>query len=116
MPLNSRPADDRSQDAAVTGPLSTLELPSRSRPRPSVVTAVSATDAPEQPLALRALRPAPRRDLPDHVYDPVRQVAVDLAGRPLAPTLGKDWTSLEGTHTDGDGGDNETWDWEENNK
>lgn len=67
----------------------------------------------EMPLALRQLDDAPERDLPDYRYDPVRQVAVDTAGRPLAPSMKKDWTSIKETHTDGDGGDNEQWTWEE---
>ena len=84
----------------------------RGRPRaggPSSKTSCSAT----RPLALRSLQPAPDRDLPEYVYDPHRQIAVDPAGHPLGPTLKKDWTSTEGTHTDGDGGDNESWGWEE---
>ncbi len=76
---------------------------------PSSVASCSAT----RPLALRNLRPAPNRDLPEYVYDPRRQIATDHAGQPLAPNLGKDWTTTEGTHTDGDGGDNESWGWEE---
>lgn len=66
-----------------------------------------------RPLALRAMRPAPSRELPRYVYDPVRQVAVDEDGLAVAGKKGKDWTSYESTHTDGDGGDNETWGWEE---
>jgi putative ATP-grasp target RiPP len=62
---------------------------------------------------LRSLQPAPDRDLPEYVYDPQRQIATDPAGHPWGPTLKKDWTSTEGTHTDGDGGDNESWGWEE---
>ncbi|MFI6031888.1 putative ATP-grasp-modified RiPP [Amycolatopsis magusensis] len=50
---------------------------------------------------------------PQHSYDPVAQIAVDTHGRPLTPNLAKDWTTIEGTHTDGDGGDNESWSWEE---
>ena len=53
------------------------------------------------------------RAIPEHVYDPVRQLATDPGGWPLAPDLKKDWTTIEGTHTDGDGGDNELWEWEE---
>jgi putative ATP-grasp target RiPP len=50
--------------------------------------------------------------VPEYVYDPQRQIATDPAGDPLGPFLKKDWTSIPGTHTDGDGGDNETYDWE----
>ncbi|MEU3628730.1 putative ATP-grasp-modified RiPP [Amycolatopsis coloradensis] len=117
MPLESIAADEESQDGSVTGPLSTIEIRRRARsPRASSATSASSPETPEQPLALRALRPAPRQDLPDYLYDPIRQVAVDDSGHPLTPNLAKEHTSLEGTHTDGDGGDNETWAWEENNE
>ena len=66
-----------------------------------------------RPLVLRSLHEAPDRDLPEYVYDPQRQIATDPAGQPLGPNLKKDWTTTEGTHTDGDGGDNESWGWEE---
>ncbi|MGQ0778438.1 MAG: putative ATP-grasp-modified RiPP [Pseudonocardiales bacterium] len=72
-------------------------------------TSCSAT----RPLALRVLQPAPDRDVPEYVYDPKRQIATDPAGAPWGPRMDKEWTSIEGTHTDGDGGDNETYDWEE---
>lgn len=73
----------------------------------------SETSSPAtRPIALGWLRPAAAKELPDYVYDPQRQVAVDAAGVTLAPQLGKEWTS-DGTHTDGDGGDNEGWSWEE---
>jgi putative ATP-grasp target RiPP len=65
------------------------------------------------PLVLHGLEPAPRRDVPPHRYDPIRQVAVTEDGLPLLPTLEKDWTTIAGTETDGDGGDNESWTWEE---
>ncbi|MGQ0774006.1 MAG: putative ATP-grasp-modified RiPP [Pseudonocardiales bacterium] len=72
------------------------------------------TSCPEtMPLVLRSLHPAPECDVPEYVYDPQRQIATDPAGAPLGPFLAKDWTSTEGTHTDGDGGDNESWGWEE---
>lgn len=66
-----------------------------------------------RPFVLRVAREAPVGEVPAHLFDPVRQVATDLEGRPLAPMLKKDWTTYESTHTDGDGGDNETWGWEE---
>ncbi|MGH3978849.1 MAG: putative ATP-grasp-modified RiPP [Pseudonocardiaceae bacterium] len=50
--------------------------------------------------------------MPEYVYDPLRQIATDPAGAPLVPNLKKDWAT-DGTHTDGDGGDNEGWGWEE---
>jgi putative ATP-grasp target RiPP len=65
------------------------------------------------PLVLRVLEPAPERDVPGYRYDPVQQVAVDPDGRPISPHLKKEWTTIPGTHTDGDGGDNELWTWEE---
>ncbi|MGH3834475.1 MAG: putative ATP-grasp-modified RiPP [Pseudonocardiaceae bacterium] len=91
-------------------PLSSVGV--RSTPRtggPSSATSCLAT----RPLVLRSLQPAPVRGLPEYVYDPRRQIATDPAGDPLGPNLKKDWTTIEGTHTDGDGGDNETYGWEE---
>lgn len=76
---------------------------------PSSATSCSAT----RPLALRILHPAPDHNVPEYVYDPQRQIATDPAGAPLGPRLDKDWTSIKGTHQDGDGGDNETYGWEE---
>lgn len=103
---NDAPAD------SLTGPLSSIEIPIF---RPGAATGVTPRTRPTaaRPLALRGLRPAPEREIPAHLYDPVAQVATDLNGRPLVPDLKKDWTTIEGTHTDGDGGDNEMWDWEE---
>ena len=52
-------------------------------------------------------------------YDPRRQIAITAGSEdddelvPVEPDLTKDWTTVEGTHTDGDGGDNELWGWEE---
>ncbi|MGH3925470.1 MAG: putative ATP-grasp-modified RiPP [Pseudonocardiaceae bacterium] len=66
-----------------------------------------------RPLVLHSLHPAPDRDVPEYVYDPQRQIATDPTGVPLGPHLEKQWTTTEGTHTDGDGGDNENWGWEE---
>jgi hypothetical protein len=40
------------------------------------------------------------------MYDPQRQIATDPAGYPLGPNLKKGWITTEGTHTNGDGGDN----------
>lgn len=65
------------------------------------------------PLVLRRLHPVPVQEMPEYVYDPQRQIATDLAGAPWAPRLEKQWTTTAGTHTDGDGGDNENWGWEE---
>ena len=76
---------------------------------PGGATSCSATT----PLALRSLQPAPDSDVPPYLYDSLRQVATDLAGAPLGPWLDKQWTTIPGTHRDGDGGDNENWDWEE---
>jgi putative ATP-grasp target RiPP len=107
------PSDDALANP-LTSPLSSIEIPT-GRPRdPAALDADTPTPHPAgRPLALRELRPAPDREIPEHGYDPVRQIATDSAGRPLAPDLKKDWTTIEGTHTDGDGGDNELWDWEE---
>jgi putative ATP-grasp target RiPP len=81
---------------------------------PSVEQSASDTGSPvTRPFALRSMIEAGSREIPDYTYDPARQLAVDHAGHPLAPQMKKDWTSYESTHTDGDGGDNETWGWEE---
>ncbi|WP_370943675.1 putative ATP-grasp-modified RiPP [Amycolatopsis sp. cg5] len=76
----------------------------------------SAPSFATTPIVLRVRHSAPGPERPRYVYDGERQIATDLLGRPLAPTLAKDWTSYESTHTDGDGGDNETWGWEEQQK
>lgn len=70
----------------------------------------------QTPLVLRVLCDAPAGSTPPFRYDPDRQIATDPTGQPLTPALAKDWTSYESTHTDGDGGDNETWGWEEQQK
>jgi hypothetical protein len=91
-------------------PLSSVGV--RRTPRtggPSTETSCSAT----RPLVLRGVQLAPDRDIPEYVYDLRRQIATDPTGYPLGPNLKKDWTTVEGTHTDGDGGDNESWSWEE---
>jgi len=91
-------------------PLASVGVRDTSRAhRPGYAMSCLAT----RPLILRGLQPAPERDVPEYVYDPLRQIATDPAGAPLGPRLAKDWTSAEGTHTDGDGGDNESWGWEE---
>jgi putative ATP-grasp target RiPP len=98
------------------GPLSSMDLrgPDHSgRDDAGWDSSVEDSQAP-LPLVLRHALVAPRHEDPDFVYDPVRQVAVDRAGRPLAPQLGKDWTSIKGTDTDGDGGsDQDALGWEE---
>ncbi|MGH4020132.1 MAG: putative ATP-grasp-modified RiPP [Pseudonocardiaceae bacterium] len=91
-------------------PLSTVRVRAKLRiGGPSSDASSQATRS----LALRGARPAPARDVPDYRYDPGQQIATDPEGRPLVPSLKKEWTTTEGTHTDGDGGDNETWGWEE---
>ncbi|MBA2322785.1 MAG: putative ATP-grasp-modified RiPP [Pseudonocardiales bacterium] len=75
---------------------------------PSAAVSSPAT----RPLALRVIQPARAREVPAYRYDAQQQVATDPAGVPLAPNMAKDWTT-DGTHTDGDGGDNEGWGWEE---
>ncbi|MBV8539047.1 MAG: hypothetical protein JO364_05540 [Pseudonocardiales bacterium] len=108
------PADDDLLAGSLTSPLSSIEIPTGRPGDPVGTDTGTRTPDPEsRPLVLRQLRPAPRREILEHGYDPVRQVATDLEGRPLLPDLKKDWTTIEGTHTDGDGGDNEMWEWEE---
>ena len=108
------PADDDALAGPLTSPLSSIEILSGQLADRHGHDAGTLTARPAaRPLALRGLRPAPQREIPEHVYDPVRQVATDADGRPLVPDLKKDWTTIEGTHTDGDGGDNELWEWEE---
>lgn len=101
---------DPADDDALSHPLSSIEI------RAYRVCGAASNDARTvavRPLVLRELRPAPEREVPEYVYDPRRQIATDPEGRPLGQDLKKDWTTIEGTHTDGDGGDNEMWDWEE---
>lgn len=93
------------------GPLSSLEV--RDTGPHSREGRQKTTPVGDLPLALREMAIAPGRMVPAHVYDPHQQVALDSIGRVLAPGMDKDWTTIEGTHTDGDGGDNELWDWEE---
>lgn len=97
-------------DQIVPDPLSSIGV----RATPRTHGPSSATSCPaSRPLVLRGAQPIPDRDVPEYVYDPQRQIAVDAAGNPLGPRLDKQWTSIDGTHTDGDGGDNENYDWEE---
>lgn len=108
------PIRDDAQNASLSGPLSSIEFPpSRCRGGDPACTDAPTSPGAERPPALRRLRPGPEHAIPDHRYDPVRQVAVDSDGEPVEPNLKKDWTTIEGTHTDGDGGDNELWEWEE---
>jgi putative ATP-grasp target RiPP len=95
---------------ALNIPLSSIVIRAR---RTSVTLSGDADAEVVRPLALRVLRPAPDRDIPAYVYDPRRQIATDAEGEPWEPDMTKDWTTVEGTHTDGDGGDNELWGWEE---
>jgi len=108
------PTGDEALTSSLTGPLSSIEIPTRPPDGPTgAATGIHAASPAVRPLALRDLRPAPERDFPEYRYDPVLQVATDQRGQPLVPNLKKDWTTIEGTHTDGDGGDNEMWEWEE---
>lgn len=96
-------------DPILNDPLASVAVRDVPRAGPSGGGSRSAT----RPLALRTVRPAPAQEMPKYVYDPQRQIATDFAGHPLGPSLSKEWTTVPGTHTDGDGGDNENWDWEE---
>lgn len=108
------PAGDDVPASSWTAPLSSIEIPTGRASELAGTGPGTRTPRPTiRPLALRELRPAPDREIPEHVYDPAAQVATDRQGRPLVPDLKKDWTTIEGTHTDGDGGDNELWEWEE---
>jgi hypothetical protein len=97
-------------------PLSSIVIHVR---RTSVAASGDAGPGAVRPLALRVLHPAPDRRIPAYVYDPRRQIAISAESEdddelvPVEPDLTKDWTTVEGTHTDGDGGDNELWGWEE---
>ena len=67
-----------------------------------------------RPFVLQKTCRGPKQEQPQEFhYDPERQIGVDASGQSLAPQLAKKWTSIEETHTDGDGGDNEMWQWEE---
>ncbi|WP_232237704.1 MULTISPECIES: hypothetical protein [Actinoalloteichus] len=48
---------------------------------------------------------------PDSRYSADLQIAVDLHGRPLIETMGKDWKTK--ASSDGDEGPEEHYDWEE---
>lgn len=97
-------------DHVVPDPLSSVGV----RTAPSVHGPSSAVSCRKtRPFALLDTQPVPDREVPEYVYDPERQIAVDPVGNPLGPRLDKQWTSIDGTHTDGDGGDNENYDWEE---
>src|SRR5262249_8554162 len=97
-------------ELSTADPLSTVRV----RRRQWTCGPSSVTSCPSiRPLVLRGVQLASVRDTPEYVYDPQRQIATDPTGAPLGPTLKKDWTTVEGTHTDGDGGDNETYGWEE---
>lgn len=96
--------------SVVDDPLASIGMRGTARTSgPSSATSGSAT----RPLALRSLQPAPDRNVAEYIYDPHQQIATGPDGVPLGPNLAKQWTSTEGTHTDGDGGDNENWGWEE---
>lgn len=97
--------------SVMPGPLSMLMAPFT--PEPTTPVSGIADVARHPPLALRNARTAPGAEIPPYAFDHARQVATEPDGRPLAPRLAKDWTTYESTHTDGDGGDNETWSWEE---
>lgn len=105
------PPRDTTDELAGHDPLASVGL--RALHRPTAEIAGDGWESGTMPLVLRGLEPAPDRTLPAHRYDPIRQVAVDLDGELLQPNLKKEWTTIEGTHTDGDGGDNESWTWEE---
>lgn len=66
-----------------------------------------------RPLALRFARTVPNPAVPDYVYDPQQQLAVDKLGRPLFEMgkKGKDWKTK--AQSDGDEGPEEDWGWEE---
>ena len=107
---------DSAGDDPLDTPLSSIVIRSR---RGSVTASASEGAAAAGSLALRVLHPAPDRHIPAYVYDPRRQIAIIAESEdddelvPVEPDLTKDWTTVEGTHTDGDGGDNELWGWEE---
>jgi len=107
---------DSAGDDALDAPLSSIVIRARC---PSVAVGGDTDRLAVRPLALRVLHPAPDRHIPAYVYDPRRQMAMtadsddDDEMVPVEPDLVKDWTTVKGTHTDGDGGDNELWGWEE---
>lgn len=109
VPARRDPYPGTWKDIADLQPLSSVGARSKRRPNgPNGAVSCSET----RPLALRVLQPAPDREVPDYVYDSQRQIATDSDGVPLVPHMAKEWTT-DGTHTDGDGGDNEGWGWEE---
>jgi hypothetical protein len=107
---------DSAGDDPLDTPLSSIVIRAR---RTSLTASGDAGPAAVRPLALQVLHPAPDRHVPAYRYDPQRQIAITAEGEdddelvPVEPDLTKDWTTVKGTHTDGDGGDNELWGWEE---
>lgn len=59
-----------------------------------------------RPLGLRFLHAMPTPVRPMCSYSPIKQVAVDREGRPLAETMGKDWKTKG--NSDGDEGPRKT--------
>lgn len=104
------PPRDTTDELASHDPLASVGLRVLHRPADK---AGGDWESGTMPLVMRALEPAPDHTLPEYRYDPVRQVAVGPDGEPLLPNLKKEWTTIPETHTDGDGGDNENWHWEE---
>jgi hypothetical protein len=116
-PSRQEPAvRDSTQGDVLETPLSSIVIRARRVP---VTAGGDASLSAVCPLALRVLHPSPDRHIPAYVYDPGRQIALTAESddddelMPVQPNLNKDWTTVEGTHTDGDGGDNELWGWEE---
>ncbi len=73
---------DPAGDDALAGPLSSIEFRARRSNGSTLTDTDTATSsAAARPFTLRELRPAPMREIPEHVYDPQRQIATDLDGR-----------------------------------
>jgi hypothetical protein len=111
LPSGEVAVRDSVGDDPLDTPLSSIVIRTR---RGSVTARAGGSPATARSLALRVLHPAPDRHIPAYVYDPRRQIAITAESEDdNKPDLKKDWTTVEGTHTDGDGGDNELWGWEE---
>ncbi|GAA5175120.1 hypothetical protein GCM10023321_80510 [Pseudonocardia eucalypti] len=99
-------------DGCVDGPLASVGLRVLNRPGETPTGSGEKSSTGLVPLALRVSQLAPSGVVPECRFDPVTQVSAQDDEND-EPRMKKDWTTVEGTHTDGDGGDNESWGWEE---
>jgi hypothetical protein len=79
-------ASDDALAGSLTSPLSSIEISTGRSGEPVGIDAgTRRSHLAVRPLVLRGLRSAPQREILEHVYDPVGQVATDAAGRAAGP-------------------------------